>query len=602
MKMPSIRELIRDAGATFLRFPFVLAVAALGTVTALILVDYEGPPQPSILFKILLASALGIPVLLSLALVAEKRNWPGARAIALQCAGIVLLSAYAVTVPSDLAVAPASTLIRFIFLAAALHLFAAVAPFASRGEINGFWNYNKTLFVRLLTAFLFAFILWLGLTVALAALKNLFGLEIPSKRYFELWVVISGFLMTWFFLAGVPRDLNALEKVAEYPRGIKVFAQNVLLPLVFVYLIILFAYMGKIVISWNWPQGWVSKLILGYTGAGILSLLLLHPIAGREENAWIRAVSRWFYVVLIPFIVMLFLALWRRVSEYGVTPGRYLAIVLGIWLAAVTAYFILSKAKSIKIIPATLCLVVFLSSIGGWGMLPVSERSQIARLRVQAERWGILVNGRISPVHPRIPKEETTKIRSLLSYLKEVYGYEGIQGWFGASLREDSTKQDGAWKDPSDVCNMMSLEGTGGIDRTVEFGAAVEGIDQTAGYDHMVRARAILTEEKEATSSVEKIAYRLGPSRRDMIIRVEREGKSAGQVDIDFRPLVRAILRECPDSALSELPPEKLVAESAAGGLSVKAYFRMIEVEIHDTDTTVSSCNGDIFYTMKRGK
>jgi len=122
----------------------------------------------------------------------------------------------------------------------------------------------------------------------------------------------------------VPRDLAHLESVTEYPKGLKVFAQYVLFPLVMVYLVILYVYMGKIIIAWDWPQGWVSKLILGFSGAGLFSLLLLHPVTGREENVWIRTAARWYYVILIPLLVMLFFAVWRRVSEYGVTPGRSL--------------------------------------------------------------------------------------------------------------------------------------------------------------------------------------------------------------------------------------------------------------------------------------
>ncbi|HEX7572539.1 MAG TPA: DUF4153 domain-containing protein, partial [Bacteroidota bacterium] len=382
MKLPSIRESFHDARATLLRFPLVILDAAVGTLAALILVDYEGPPAPTILFKILLAAILGIPLLSALALLAEKKEWRSSKAMCIQAIGLLFLAGYALSVPSDLAEAPANTIIQFFLIASGLHLFVATAPFTARGELNGFWHYNKTLFVRMLTALLYAVVLWVGRAIALAALKNLFGLDIPEKRYFELWVLIAGLFMTWFFLAGVPRELARLESLTEYPKGLKVFAQYILFPLVLVYLVILYAYMGKIIIAWDWPQGWVSKLILGFSGAGIFSLLLLQPITEREENVWIRTAARWFYVILIPLVMMLFFALWRRVSEYGVTPGRYLAMALGLWLAALVVYFVASKAKSIKVIPATLCILAFVVSVGPWGMLSVSEQSQVSRFRL----------------------------------------------------------------------------------------------------------------------------------------------------------------------------------------------------------------------------
>ena len=42
---------------------------------------------------------------------------------------------------------------------------------------------------------------------------------------------------------------------------------------------------------------------------------------------------------LIPLIVVLFLAVWRRVSDYGITEPRYIAIVYGLWLVAMVALF-----------------------------------------------------------------------------------------------------------------------------------------------------------------------------------------------------------------------------------------------------------------------
>ena len=74
MKLPSIQQVIQDSTRTLIRFPLVLFNAALGTVTALILVDYEGPPGPTVLFNILFATILGIPFWIAVALLVEKKK------------------------------------------------------------------------------------------------------------------------------------------------------------------------------------------------------------------------------------------------------------------------------------------------------------------------------------------------------------------------------------------------------------------------------------------------------------------------------------------------------------------------------------------------
>ena len=158
-------------------------------------------------------------------------------------------------------------------------------PFALRGEQNGFWQYGKSLCVRFITSMLFSGVLYAGLAIALAALNNLFGVDVPAKRYLELWVFLAGMFAVWFFLAGVPEDLDGLESSTDYPKVVKIFAQYILLPLGLVYLVILYAYVGKILIEWSWPRGWVSGLILGYSATGMVLFMLLHPVRAGSHSA-----------------------------------------------------------------------------------------------------------------------------------------------------------------------------------------------------------------------------------------------------------------------------------------------------------------------------
>ncbi len=108
MKLPSIQQAVQDSGRTFLRFPLVLIAAAAGTVCALILVDYEGPHAATILFNILWAAILGIPLLTGVRLAAEKKKWTGTIRYAADSVALILLIGYAFSVPSNLADAPES--------------------------------------------------------------------------------------------------------------------------------------------------------------------------------------------------------------------------------------------------------------------------------------------------------------------------------------------------------------------------------------------------------------------------------------------------------------------------------------------------------------
>lgn len=245
--------------------------------------------------------------------------------------------------------------------------------------MSTFWQYNKTLFLRFLTAMLFSGVLFAGLSIALLSIDVLLEISINEERYVELFIFIGGIFNTWFFLAGIP-SMQTFDDQRDYPKGLKIFTQNILIPLVIIYLVILYVYAGKIILQWSWPEGWVANLILFFSIAGILALLLLHPIQDRVENRWIKRFSTGYFWALVPLVVLLMMAIYRRVWEYGITVERYFVIVLGFWLAGIVIYFLISKTRNIKAIPGSLCLLVFLISFGPWGAFTISEQSQINRL------------------------------------------------------------------------------------------------------------------------------------------------------------------------------------------------------------------------------
>jgi hypothetical protein len=601
MKLPSLQQVLDDFVQTFLRFPFVLVNAVVGTATVVMLLDHEGPPQSTVLFNILMATVLGIPLLLGLALMSEKRNWSRLWAYAIQVAGIVLLIAYACTIPSDLSQAPAVYIIRQFMLAVALHLFVAFAPYTAAGEYNAFWHYNKILFLRLCTTAIFAVVLYAGLSLALAALDHLFGMNVPMKRYSELWFLIVGLFGTWFFLAGVPRNWADLENSTDYPRGIKIFAQYILFPLVVVYLVILYAYLIKIVVSWNWPQGWVSKLILGFSATGIFSLLLLHPVREKVENIWIRRYSQWFYLVLIPLLFILFPAVWRRISEYGITEGRYIAVILSLWLTGIVIYFLISKIKSIKIIPSSLCVLAFCISCGPWGAFAVSENSQVQRLKTMLIRDSILVDNKIQKAPAEVPKEDVRQISSIISYLYNIHGYDRIQPWFAGRLRTDSTGRSSKYKEPELLAGMMGIEYLN-IWYSPEANDLHLGTDQQklidiTGYSHMIRGRYVSDRQGQKDFSDAGILYRFNASLDTLtFIRTGEDQPGTDSLKIDLRPLIDQLVRDYRNINVVNMDPESLSLSGVTINLKVKVYLRFLNLHREDKKIKIENYSADILY------
>ncbi len=418
---------------TFVRFPMVLFSALVGTTTIIALIEWGNKLKvyEQSLMKLIFVSSVGLILFFTLELLVQRYKLHLRGRVMTWVGGLLFLVLYFFLLPAEIA---AKQVLRHLALLLALHLISSYAMFFNNREENAFWQFNKALFLRVLTSALYSAVLFVGLVIALVALNQLFSIKINEKIYGQLWVAMVGVFNTWFFLAGVPLSVRQLEQTHDYPKGLKVFTQFVLLPLVTVYLLILYAYLIKIVVEWEWPQGWVSLLVLGFSIAGILSLLLIHPIRNEAGNAWMRTFSKWFYRALFPLIILLALAIWRRVSEYGITEQRYVVLALAVWLLATVLYFLVSRNKNIKFIPITLSIIALLAAFGPVNMFVVSEWSQVYRLRNLLQEHGLFENGKVVKSDQPVSTEAVAEISSIVDYLVQSHGLVKLDEWFEADL------------------------------------------------------------------------------------------------------------------------------------------------------------------------
>ena len=322
MRFLSIEEAFGQARQTLVRFPFVMLAAFVSTSVAVELVSHSGDTP---LLRILLASTLGLPLFVAIGTTAERWGVSQRWRLALSGTAALLLPIFPLAAR---AWTDTHLWTRYVQLNLAFHLAVALSPFAGFPAGRGFWQFNRILFLRFLLAGLYSGVLYAGLSIALLALDRLLGIHVSGESYERLWVVLGLLFNPWFFLGGVPRDLAALDAREDYPGGLKVFAQFILIPVVTVYLLILTAYLGRVLITHTWPSGWMGWLVSSVAAAGTLALLLVHPIRDRADNRWVNAYGRWFYVALLPAVAMLLMAIFQRIHQYGITERRYFLAIL----------------------------------------------------------------------------------------------------------------------------------------------------------------------------------------------------------------------------------------------------------------------------------
>lgn len=169
------------------------------------------------------------------------------------------------------------------------------------------------------------------------------------------------------------------------------------LPFITLYFIILYAYSLKVLMNFSdWPNGQISWMVIGFSVFGYLLYIFSYVIG--EKADLIQKVRRYFPVIVIPQIAMLFYAIYLRIAQYDLTMNRYFVVVFGLWLLGISLHSALVKSQRLVIIPASLAVITLIISIGPWSVYSLPLHRQEARLIRDLTSAGIYHDGSITPL------------------------------------------------------------------------------------------------------------------------------------------------------------------------------------------------------------
>lgn len=603
---PSVRYLLAELLRVLRRFPLEVLFALVGTWAAIEVSFSDEELTETFWGKLVMCCMLGLVYSLSASTwVASLRTRPFVVWL-LRVLILGLAAFYIYTLPFYLR---QEDIYRFFLLAAAGHVLVSVAPFWERGNINTFWYYNKTLLLRFLTAAFYSAVLFAGLSVALLALDELFGVRVEAEIYIRLWVITVGMFNTLLFLAGMPErpagDETGGDETGEtYPKALKVFTQYVLIPLVTVYVFILLTYEAKIIVQWELPRGWVSNLIIAFAVFGVLSLLLVYPIRHSSENKWINWYGRAFHWLQLPLVALLFLAIGTRIADYGFTEERFIVLITGIWLLYIALYFLSGRAGNIKMIPASLIIVILLTLTVAF---PISIHSQRQRLFTIFERNDMLERGdangpdRVIPAKKQPPVEDRREITSIVNYLSRVHGataFSGLldklpgttKGNFYARNFADTVLKS-IRVDPAYSWNTATGEG-----EIRYFNIMVDNYSAmpVAGYDYQLEAK-LYPRDAEYRAGNHVISQRLRPNEMKASLFIA----PGDTLHFDLEPLFSEIMQKYTDQGGGnlELSPEDAFVEIETGDTKARFYLSSLSGRVNkegviDTTSTLTVIGG----------
>jgi hypothetical protein len=630
MKIPSLSYLSRNAGHAFLRFPFSILCGLAGAGVAIYLVENEDQIKNFFPYvNLLLTLGLGISIFFCADVFSYAKGvLPQKKYLFDVLAALILIGIYFSLPGFESTQNTSVPYIRYTIYSITVHLLIAFIPFLRAGQLNGFWHYNKILFIRILTAALYSAFLYGGLALALGSLDFLFDIDVHDELYLDLFIFIVGVFNTWFFVAGIPEDFKGLEDVIEYPKGIKIFSQYVLLPLLVLYILILYIYAGKIVVLWSWPKGIVSYLIACVAVLGILTLLLIHPYGNLSGNNWIRKFTRAYYFILVPLIALLFIAIGMRINDYGVTVNRYIIVLLGIWLTIVSSYFISGK-ENIKFIPISLAAILVAVSFGYWGMFSVSERSQVERLSTILEQGNILradkIQGEVKWLRDSLPKtllavdaENTNEhqlsdslhneVMSILDYLDYHHGFSSVHEWFEQdvdSIVKENNAAKKRWMRLNEAEVYMRTMGLTNVYKYPEgpnsyftYRSKVDGITDVQGFDYLIDVNS---QYENPQSSV----YAIGPMKYTFLYPTPDSNKlllisPTDSMKFDTDELLKRLTVKYGADYDEEIPIDEMSVDVESKRLAARLQINRLSIEARSDTFRVNYVTGIILLKMKK--
>ncbi len=393
--------------SAFKRFPLASLWAVIGTLLCMCWLEVDESNFFEFYRNEILVLSLGVSWLMATKFFIEQFSNPG-KWWYLNLITFSLLAAYYFTLPEYSNYNSVILLTRWLLYLLAGHVFLFFAPFVRTWNSAAFWNYLKDIFIALGRSLLFSGVLYLGLVFALLAIDALFDLQIETRVYGQLFIFCLGIVNTGVYLSDFPDNIQQDDRI-HYNRPLEVFVKFILVPLIAIYLLILYLYSLKILIAWELPEGWISNMISVLAILGFIIQIIIDPIRKRHPSFLIRKFYPWFYILLAPLLILLFVAVFRRISDYNFTESRYFLMLLSFWILGIFVYLLSSRKKQLRVLPISLFLLIVLSSFGPWGAFQVSARAQVTELRE--------VFSEITAEGKDITQEKANRFQNIVRYL-----------------------------------------------------------------------------------------------------------------------------------------------------------------------------------------
>ena len=242
-------------------------------------------------------------------------------------------------------------------------------PFEKNNQGFTYRNFTNLFHIGLATA---VWLLVFGLVAAiLFTITTLFNVEFSNSFYNHFYTSLGIFTQPLFFLVFQQRQSKSemtLNRIFE------ILVNFVLAPALMIFTVLLYAYVVQIIFEGVLPKGMLANITLPYLLGG-LGVYALRSICAKAR--WETFFKFYPYLAIVP-IVLLWLAIDRRISAYAWTEQRIYLVALATAITIAYAILIVPKARQYRLISGVVMVAIFAMT---WVVKPqeIAYKSQTVR-------------------------------------------------------------------------------------------------------------------------------------------------------------------------------------------------------------------------------
>lgn len=285
--------------------------------------------------------------------------------------------------------------------------------------------------------------------IAIASVMTLFDLSSlvqESKLYGNWAVIVLSFIAPLYCLIHLPKVTEIEKRNYETDRFFSFLIRYVATPFIILYFIILYAYSAKVLLNFqDWPKGMISWMVVGFSSFGYLTYIFSKSY--ETESNIITLFRRYFPYAVPAQILMLAYAIYLRIAQYDLTMNRYFVVIFGVWLAIISAYYILSQRKSLTMVSTSLSIIALIISVGPWSVYRLPLLRQYNHLIHNLTTAGMYQDGVISKKKDTLDMALENDIYSEIEYVCNYSHCEKIKTLFAKELTGKEAEYEKRWKE-----------------------------------------------------------------------------------------------------------------------------------------------------------